>query len=156
MADSVTDHDELLQITSDIVSAHVSNNPVPLGELPGLIQTVYSTLTALSGPASEPEVELKPAVNPKRSITDDYIICLEDGKKLKMLKRHLSTAYGMTPEQYRAKWGLPRDYPMVAPAYAKKRQELARKIGLGRKPRIVEPEPTPQPKARRSRAKTAA
>jgi predicted transcriptional regulator len=156
MTDRVIDHDALLQITSDIVSAHVSKNPVPLGELPGLIQTVYSTLTGLSAPAPEPEVELKPAVNPKKSVTDEYIVCLEDGKKLKMLKRHLSTAYGMTPEQYRAKWSLPHDYPMVAPAYARKRQELAKKIGLGRKPRAVEAEPTPQPKARRSRAKTAA
>jgi predicted transcriptional regulator len=156
MTDRLTAHDELMQITSDIVSAHVSNNPVPLGELPGLIQTVYSTLTGLSAPAPEPEVELKPAVNPKKSVTDEYIVCLEDGKKLKMLKRHLATAYGMTPEQYRAKWNLPHDYPMVAPAYAKKRQELARKIGLGRKPRIVDAEPTPQPKAKRSRAKTAA
>ncbi len=156
MTDRVIDHDDLLQITSDIVSAHVSNNPVPLGELPGLIQTVYSTLNGLSAPAPEPEVELKPAVNPKKSVTDDYIVCLEDGKKLKMLKRHLSTAYDMTPAEYRAKWGLPHDYPMVAPAYARKRQELAKKIGLGRKPRIVEAESTPQPKARRSRARTAA
>ena len=156
MTDRVIEHDDLLQITSDVVRAHVSNNPVPLGELPGLIQTVYSTLTGLSAPAPEPEVELKPAVNPKKSVTEEYIVCLEDGKKLKMLKRHLATAYDMSPEQYRAKWNLPHDYPMVAPAYAKKRQELARKIGLGRKPRVVEAEPTPQPKARRSRAKTAA
>jgi predicted transcriptional regulator len=156
MTDRAIDHDDVLQITSDIVSAHVSNNPVPLGELPGLIQTVYSTLTGLSAPAPEPEIELKPAVNPKKSVTDEYIVCLEDGKKLKMLKRHLATAYDMSPGQYRAKWNLPHDYPMVAPAYAKKRQELARKIGLGRKPRIVEAEPTPQPKARRSRSKTAA
>jgi predicted transcriptional regulator len=156
MTDRITDHDDLLQITSDIVSAHVSNNPVPLGELSGLIQTIYSTLTGLSAPAPDSEVELKPAVNPKKSVTDEYIVCLEDGKKLKMLKRHLSTSYDMTPEQYRAKWNLSHDYPMVAPAYARKRQELARKIGLGRKPRIVEGEPTPQPKAPRSRAKTAA
>ncbi len=134
MTDRVIDHDDLLHITSDIVSAHVSNNPVPLGELPGLIQTVYSTLTGLSTPAPEPKVELTPAVNPKRSVTDEYIVCLEDGKKLKMLKRHLSTAYDMTPAEYRAKWGLSHDYPMVAPAYARKRQELAKKIGLGRKP----------------------
>ncbi len=92
MTDRVIDHEDLLQITSDIVSAHVSNNPLPLGELPGLIQTVYSTLTGLSAPAPEPEVELTPAVNPKRSVTDDYIVCLEDGKKLKMLKRHLATS----------------------------------------------------------------
>ena len=116
MTDRVIDHDDLLKITSDIVSAHVSNNPVPLGELPGLIQTVYSTLTGLSAPAAEPEVELRPAVNPKKSVTDEYIVCLEDGKKLKMLKRHLATAYDMSPGQYRAKWNLPHDYPVVAPA----------------------------------------
>jgi predicted transcriptional regulator len=135
MSDQVMEHGELLELTSDIVAAHVSNNPVPLGELPGLIETVYSTLSGLHQPQPEPEVELKPAVNPKKSVTEDYIICLEDGKKLKMLKRHLKTAYDMSPEDYRAKWGLPHDYPMVAPSYAKKRQQLAKKIGLGRKPR---------------------
>ena len=137
MNDQAIEHGELLELTSDIVAAHVSNNPVPLGELPGLIQTVYVTLSGLNAPAVEPEVELKPAVNPKKSVTDDYIICLEDGKKLKMLKRHLKTAYDMSPEQYRAKWGLAHDYPMVAPNYAKKRQQLAKKIGLGRKPRAA-------------------
>lgn len=135
MSDQVMEHGELLELTSDIVAAHVSNNPVPLNELPGLIETVYSTLSGLHQPQPEPEVELKPAVNPKKSVTEDYIICLEDGKKLKMLKRHLKTAYDMSPEDYRAKWGLPHDYPMVAPSYAKKRQQLAKKIGLGRKPR---------------------
>lgn len=135
MSDQVMEHGELLELTSDIVAAHVSNNPVPLGELPGLIETVYSTLSGLHQPQPEPEVELKPAVNPKKSVTEDYIICLEDGKQLKMLKRHLKTAYDMSPEDYRAKWGLPHDYPMVAPSYAKKRQQLAKKIGLGRKPR---------------------
>ncbi|HET7410353.1 MAG TPA: MucR family transcriptional regulator [Paracoccaceae bacterium] len=133
MSDRAIDHDDLLQLTSGIVSAHVSNNPVPLGELPGLIQTVHSTLTGLSQPAPEPEVGQKPAINPKKSVTDEYIVCLEDGRKLKMLKRHLRTAYDMTPEQYRAKWGLSHDYPMVAPAYARKRQQLAKDIGLGRK-----------------------
>jgi predicted transcriptional regulator len=133
MTDRANSEDDLLQLTSGIVSAHVSNNQVPLAELPGLIQTVHSTLTGLNQPAPEPQVELKPAVNRKKSVTDDYIVCLEDGKKLKMLKRHLATAYDMTPAQYRAKWGLPYDYPMVAPAYARKRQELAKKIGLGRK-----------------------
>jgi len=128
---------ELLELTSEIVSAHVSNNPVPLGELPGLIETVHGTLTTLSKPAEEPQEELKPMVPIKKSITDDYIICLEDGKKLKMLKRHLKTAYDMTPEEYRARWGLPHDYPMVAPNYAKKRQQLAKKIGLGRKPKTT-------------------
>lgn len=135
MTESAVEHSELLELTSDIVAAHVSNNPVPLGELPGLIETVYSTLSGLSQPEAEVEVELKPAVPIKRSITDDFIVCLEDGKKLKMLKRHLKTAYDMTPEDYRAKWGLPHDYPMVAPNYAKKRQELAKQIGLGRKPK---------------------
>ena len=130
-----TEHGELLELTSEIVAAHVSNNPVPLGELPGLIETVFGTLSTLSQPAAEPEVELKPAVPIKKSVQEDYIVCLEDGKKLKMLKRHLKTAYDMTPEDYRAKWGLPHDYPMVAPSYAKKRQQLAKKIGLGRKPR---------------------
>ena len=97
------------------------------------IESVYETLSRLGTPAPEPEIELKPAVPIKKSITDDHIICLEDGKKLKMLKRHLKTAYDMTPEDYRAKWNLPPDYPMVAPNYAAKRQELAKKIGLGRK-----------------------
>ena len=137
MNEQTVEHGELLELTSDIVAAHVSNNPVPLGELPGLIQTVYTTLSGLDAPAAEPEVELKPAVNPKKSVTEDYIICLEDGKKLKMLKRHLKTAYDMSPEEYRAKWGLSHDYPMVAPNYAKKRQQLAKKIGLGRKPRAA-------------------
>ena len=137
MNDHAIGHHDLLQLTSDVVSAHVSNNPVPLSELSGLIQTVYTTLSGLSAPAVEPKVELRPAVNPKKSVTDDYIICLEDGKKLKMLKRHLRTAYDMTPEQYRAKWGLPHGYPMVAPNYAKKRRQLAKKIGLGRKRRAA-------------------
>ena len=133
MSDESIQHGTLLELTSDIVAAHVSNNPVPIGELPGLIETVFDKLSALSNPPEEPKVELKPAVNPKKSVTDDYIICLEDGKKLKMLKRHLKTAYDMTPDDYRQKWGLPHDYPMVAPSYARKRQQLAKKIGLGRK-----------------------
>lgn len=133
MSDEVIEQADLLALTSDIVSAHVSNNPVPLGELPGLIETVFGTLSTLSQPQQEAPVELKPAVPIKKSVTDDYIVCLEDGKQLKMLKRHLKTAYDMTPEDYRAKWGLPSDYPMVAPAYARKRQDLAKKIGLGRK-----------------------
>lgn len=137
MTEEAIDQADLLALTSDIVSAHVSNNPVPLGELPGLIETVFVTLSALGRPAPEPKVELKPAVPIKKSITDDFIICLEDGKKLKMLKRHLKTAYDMTPEDYRAKWGLAHDYPMVAPNYAKKRQQLAKKIGLGRKPKAA-------------------
>lgn len=137
MSEEPIDKSDLLALTSDIVAAHVSNNSVPLGELPGLIETVFGTLTTLSAPKEEPKVEQKPAVNPKKSVTDDFIICLEDGKQLKMLKRHLKTAYDMTPEDYRAKWGLPHDYPMVAPNYAKKRQQLAKKIGLGRKPKAA-------------------
>ncbi len=133
MSEETIQHGTLLELTSDIVAAHVSNNPVPIGELPGLIETVYSKLSVLSLPEDEPPVELKPAVNPKKSITEDYIICLEDGKRLKMLKRHLKTAYDMTPDDYRKKWGLAHDYPMVAPSYAKRRQQLAKKIGLGRK-----------------------
>jgi predicted transcriptional regulator len=145
---------EILALTTEIVSAHVSNNSTRLDTVPELIQSVFDKLTALAGDESAP-TELTPAVPIKKSITDDYIICLEDGKKLKMLKRHLMTSYDMTPEAYRAKWGLKADYPMVAPAYARKRQELAVKIGLGRKPR-VEAAPAPAPKAKRSRAKAAA
>ncbi|MEL6977812.1 MAG: MucR family transcriptional regulator [Pseudomonadota bacterium] len=127
------DMSDLLQLTSEIVSSHVSNNPVAQNDLPNLIKTVFGTLQELSvDEPEEPEEELKPKVPIKRSVTDEHIICLEDGKKLKMLKRHLKSAYGMTPEEYRARWGLPADYPMVAPNYAKKRQELAKKIGLGR------------------------
>ncbi|MEM7238432.1 MAG: MucR family transcriptional regulator [Pseudomonadota bacterium] len=135
MSDQTIERGELLALTSDIVAAHASNNAVPSVDLPGLIETVFHTLENLNAPAEEPVVELKPAVPIKKSVTEDYIVCLEDGKKLKMLKRHLKTAYDMTPEDYRAKWGLPHDYPMVAPSYAAKRQELAKKIGLGRKPR---------------------
>ncbi len=128
-----SDVTELLQLTSEIVSSHVSNNPVAQSDLPSLIKSVFDTLHDLSNDEPEqPEEELKPAVPIKKSVTDDYIICLEDGKKLKMLKRHLKSAYGMTPEEYRARWGLPPEYPMVAPSYAAKRQELAKKIGLGR------------------------
>jgi predicted transcriptional regulator len=149
------DRSEILALTTEIVSAHVSNNSTGLKTVPELIQSVFDTLTALAGDEPAP-TELTPAVPTKKSITDDYIICLEDGKKLKMLKRHLMTSYGMTPEAYRARWGLKADYPMVAPNYAKKRQEFAVKIGLGRKPRVVEAAPVPAPKAKRTRAKAAA
>ena len=146
---------EILALTTEIVSAHVSNNSTGPDTVPELIQSVFDKLTALAGDEPAP-TELTPAVPIRKSITDDYIVCLEDGKKLKMLKRHLMTSYDMTPEAYRAKWGLKADYPMVAPAYARKRQELAVKIGLGRKPRVVVVEPAPAPKAKRSRAKAAA
>lgn len=133
--DQTIDKGEILGLTTEIVASHVSNNPLPANDLPDLIEIVYKKLTDLSGPDEEPVEELVPAVSIKKSVTDDYIICLEDGKKLKMLKRHLMTAYGMTPDDYRARWGLKPDYPMVAPSYAAKRQQLAKKIGLGRKPK---------------------
>ena len=134
MADS-NPHGELLGLTAQIVSAHVSHNPVPAAELPGLIQEVFRTLAGVgSHPAPEPE-RPQPAVPIKKSITPGYLICLEDGKKLKMLKRHLKTSYNLTPEQYRERWGLAADYPMVAPDYAKHRSSLAKKIGLGTTPR---------------------
>ncbi len=125
----------VLGLTAQIVSAHVSNNTVSRDALPELIQQVFSALTAAGTEQAEPE-QLQPAVPIKKSVFPDYIVCLEDGKKLKMLKRHLQTSYNMTPEQYRERWGLPHDYPMVAPRYAEHRSELAKKIGLGRKPVI--------------------
>lgn len=121
----------LITLTSDIVAAHVSNNSVAISDLPILINSVHGAISGLSGKAEPPRAD--PAVPIKSSIKPDYIVCLEDGKKLKMLKRHLMTHYGMTPEEYRAKWGLPADYPMVAPNYAEKRRELAKAIGLGKK-----------------------
>ena len=124
----------LITLTSDIVAAHVSNNSVAVGDLPTLITNVYSALAGLDQPAPAEEPAPEPAVSIRSSIKNDHIVCLEDGKKLKMLKRHLATRYNMTPEQYRTRWNLPADYPMVAPAYAEKRRELAKKIGLGRKP----------------------
>jgi predicted transcriptional regulator len=125
--------DELLKLASEIVAAYVSNNPIPAADVPAMIKTVYSTLGGLAGGATgEATTSQKPVVPIKRSVTPDYIICLEDGKKLKMLKRYLRSNYNMTPEEYRAKWGLPADYPMVAPNYAAQRSEFAKKIGLGR------------------------
>jgi predicted transcriptional regulator len=126
----------VLGLTAQIVAAHVSNNPVSPDSLPSLIQEVYKTLAGVGREPAEPE-RPQPAVPVKRSVFPDYIICLEDGKKLKMLKRHLKTAYNMTPEQYRERWGLQSDYPMVAPSYARHRSSLAKKIGLGTKPRVA-------------------
>jgi predicted transcriptional regulator len=124
---------ELLRMTSDVVAAYVRNNPLQTTELSSVIQTVHSSLAALNGAGGEAKAEpAKPAVSIRRSVTPDYLVCLEDGKKLKMLKRHLRTTYDMTPDEYRAKWGLPADYPMVAPNYAKQRSAFAKKIGLGR------------------------
>jgi predicted transcriptional regulator len=125
--------DELLKLASEIVAAYVSNNPIPFSEVPAMIKSIHGALGSLSGGApSEIATTQKPVVPIKRSVTPDYIICLEDGKKLKMLKRYLRSNYNMTPEEYRAKWGLPADYPMVAPNYAAQRSEFAKKIGLGR------------------------
>jgi predicted transcriptional regulator len=124
----------LITLTSDIVAAHVSNNSVSVDDVANLIGNVYGALAGLGEPVLVAEVLPEPAVSIRASIKPDYIVCLEDGKKLKMLKRHLMTHYKMTPDQYRARWSLPADYPMVAPNYAEKRRELAVKIGLGRKP----------------------
>lgn len=126
----------LITLTADIVAAHVSNNSVAVSDLPLLIANVHGALAGLGTKAPEPEAKKQePAVSIRSSIKPDYIVCLEDGKKLKMLKRHLMTHYQMTPEQYRAKWNLPADYPMVAPNYAEQRRSLAKKIGLGTKRR---------------------
>lgn len=126
---------DLLGLTAEIVSAHVSNNPVSMSDLPNLISEVYRTLSTLGQPQAAPVEKQQPAVPIKKSITPEFLICLEDGKKLKMLKRHLKTAFDMTPDQYREKWGLGADYPMVAPNYTKHRSSLAKRIGLGTKPR---------------------
>ncbi|TJV46239.1 MAG: MucR family transcriptional regulator [Mesorhizobium sp.] len=145
--------DSLIELTADVVSAYVSNNPVPVGDLPALIGQVHSALKSTAGGVSVAEPEaLKPAVPIKKSIMADYIICLEDGKKFKSLKRHLSTRYGLTPDEYRAKWGLATDYPMVAPNYAAARSALAKTMGLGRKPK----EPATPAPAKRTRKKVAA
>jgi len=131
MDDSTAKNEMLITLTSDIVAAHVSNNSVAVSDLPLLIQNVHAALAGLDSPAAVPEVRQEPAVSIRASIKPDYIVCLEDGKKLKMLKRHLMTHYQMTPDDYRAKWNLPADYPMVAPNYAEQRRSLAKKIGLG-------------------------
>ena len=124
---------EMLHMTTEMVAAYFGNNTVPAGQISEIISTVHESLNKLTEKPAEPESEpLKPAVPIRRSITPEYIVCLEDGKRLKMLKRHLRTTYNMTPEEYRTKWGLPSDYPMVAPNYAAQRSEFAKKIGLGR------------------------
>ena len=124
----------LITLTADIVAAHVSNNSVAVSDVSTLISNVHAALSRVSGPTVVADTALEPAVPIRNSVKRDFIVCLDDGKKLKMLKRHLMTHYGMTPEDYRAKWGLPADYPMVAPAYAEQRRELAKTIGLGRAP----------------------
>jgi predicted transcriptional regulator len=125
--------EELLRMTADVVAAYVSNNTLPTAQLAEVINAVYGSLRSIEGQLTEPQPEpLKPAVPIRKSVTADFLVCLEDGKKLKMLKRHLRSTYNMTPDEYRAKWGLPADYPMVAPNYAEQRSEFAKKIGLGR------------------------
>ena len=148
------DHDSsstspLLGMVAEIVSAYVANNPVQAGDLPKLIENVHGVLLELDHQGASPSggVGLKPAVPIKKSVTDDHIVCLEDGKKLKMLKRHLKTRFDMTPEEYRQRWGLKDDYPMVAPAYAETRSALAKKIGLGRKPEPEKPAKAPRKRA---------
>ena len=131
----------LIELTADVVSAYVSNNPVPVADLPGLIGQVHATLKRVRGGAAVGD-----AAPAKKSVTPDYIVSLEDGKKFKSLKRHLSTHYGMTPDEYRAKWGLPADYPMVAPNYAAARSAMAKSMGLGRKAAVAE-----KPVAKRTR-----
>ena len=125
--------EELLRMTADVVAAYVSNNTLPTAQLAEIINAVYASFKSLDAQVAAPAAEpLKPAVPIRRSVTADYLVCLEDGKKLKMLKRHLRSTYNMTPDEYRAKWGLSADYPMVAPSYAQQRSEFAKKIGLGR------------------------
>ena len=125
--------DDLIKFASEIVAAYVSNNPTPISELPGMIRSIHATLGGLTGGGTtEIATAQKPAVTVKKSVTPEYIVCLEDGKKLKMLKRYLRSRYGLSPEEYKSKWGLPADYPMVAPNYAAQRSEFAKKIGLGR------------------------
>ena len=134
MAES-TSHNEIMTLTTEIVAAHVANNSVAVADLPDLIQQVFRSLTnAGDGVGAEPP-RPQPAVSIRRSVRPDYIVCLEDGKKLKMLKRHLKTAFNMTPAEYRERWELPSDYPMVAPNYAEQRSKLAKQIGLGKRPR---------------------
>ncbi|MFZ1414207.1 MAG: MucR family transcriptional regulator [Defluviicoccus sp.] len=133
-ANEKVSRDDVLRMAVDVVAAYVGNNQVSTGQLPDIINSVYNSLLTLDIPPEELPVEApKPAVNVRKSVTPEYIICLEDGKKLKMLKRHLRTTYNMSPEEYRAKWNLPPDYPMVAPNYARQRSDFAKKIGLGRK-----------------------
>ena len=130
MSEKIDTSADLLALTTDIVSSHVANNSVSMQDLPQLIQQVYAALAGV-GTALAAKVRPNPAVPVKRSVTPDYIVCLEDGKKLKMLKRHLKTRYDLSPDAYRERWGLPADYPMVAPNYAVQRSDLAKKIGLG-------------------------
>ncbi|ESW82154.1 MucR family transcriptional regulator [Mesorhizobium sp. LSJC285A00] len=140
---------DLVGLTADIVSAYVSQNPLPVAGLPDLIASIHSSLTGVGQSKVAELPKQEPATNPKRSVTPDYIICLEDGKKFKSLKRHLAVHYGLTPDEYREKWGLKPDYPMVAPNYAAQRSTLAKAAGLGRKP---QPTPVKAPAKRKPKA----
>jgi predicted transcriptional regulator len=133
--ESTEQSQDLLALTTEIVAAHVSNNTVAVNDLPQLINQIYNSLANIGTAPASPAARPQPAVTIKKSVQPDYIVCLEDGKKLKMLKRHLKTAYNMTPESYRERWGLPSDYPMVAPNYARQRSRLAKEIGLGTRAR---------------------
>ncbi len=157
MSDSQS-NSQLLQLTAQIIAAHVSHNSVTTDMLPALIRDVYQSLSGTETPVPEVMTPPEPAVNPKKSVFNDYIICLEDGKKLKMLRRHLKSAYNLTPEQYRERWQLPAEYPMVAPSYAKQRSNLAKKIGLGTKPAAAAAAPAPvaAPAAPATRGKKSA
>jgi predicted transcriptional regulator len=154
MADEQIERSELLALTAEIVSAHVGNNAVAGAEVAELIPSVFDTLGRLAADEPAAAAEQTPAVPIRRSVTDDHIVCLEDGKKLKMLKRHLMTDHGLTPEQYRTRWSVRPDYPMVAPNYSAQRQTLAKQIGLGRKP--APPPPAPEPGRPKRRRKAAA
>lgn len=140
------DQTDLKSIAADIVSAYVSNNPLPIGELPKLIGDTYAALQGIGTPVAPAAVKLEPAVSIRKSVTPDYIICLEDGKKFKSLKRHIGVHYNLSPEEYRQKWSLPSDYPMVAPNYAATRSALAKSIGLGRKAAVPTPVAAEKPK----------
>jgi predicted transcriptional regulator len=147
MNDDLKSNEILITMTADIVAAHVANNSVSIGDVSALITNIHNALSSLSKPPSPVEEAPQPAVPVRSSVKADYIVCLEDGKKLKMLKRHLMTSYGMTPADYRAKWSLSADYPMVAPNYTAQRQALAKKIGLGRKPKVADAPQPATPKA---------
>jgi predicted transcriptional regulator len=147
--------DTLLALTADIVAAHVGNNNVSVGDVSTLIQNVYGALTGLGAPAQEAVSEQQPSVSIRSSVKPDYIVCLEDGKKLKMLKRYLASNFNMTPAEYRAKWKLPADYPMVAPNYSSQRKDLAHKMGLGRKRSAPSDAPIPDAAPKRGRGRPA-
>ena len=149
MAETENQNAGLIELTADITSAYVGNNSVAAAELPALIRSIHSALSGVGQPVEAPPEVKTPAVSIKKSITDDYLICLEDGRKFKSLKRHLRTKYNLSPEEYRAKWGLPKDYPMVAPSYAASRSALAKSMGLGQGGRKAA-KPAAKPRAKKA------